>query len=54
MNGVQWIERDEIDAQRRDGPVDQIAQIAEIAAAPVAIRAQAIERHAEARVFAWF
>ena len=50
VNCVQWIERDEIHTQGGRSPVDQVCEIAEVAASPVASGTQAVERDAEARV----
>ena len=52
VDGVQGVERDEIHVQRRHGPVDQVAEVAEVAAAPIAVGANAIEGDAKSRAFA--
>ena len=51
---MQRIERDEIGVQIGNGPVDQVAQIAEIAAAPVPYRTNSVECDAQSGVFSGF
>ncbi len=47
VDGVERIEGDEIDAEGSGAPVDEVAQVTEVAASPVAFGTKAVESNAE-------